>query len=78
MCHGADREGYKADQAPSLAQQDFLASATPEFLTAAITKAEIAANGALRGGYPFLAKPVVLAEVVACIRHHLDGKGGQR
>jgi len=48
------------------------------FLTAAITKAEIAANGALRGGYPFLAKPVVLAEVVACIRHHLDGKGGQR
>jgi CheY-like chemotaxis protein len=41
------------------------------FLTAAITKAEIAANGELRGGYPFLAKPVVLSEVVACIRHHL-------
>jgi cytochrome c oxidase cbb3-type subunit 3/ubiquinol-cytochrome c reductase cytochrome c subunit len=38
VCHGADREGYKADQAPSLAQQDFLASATPEFLTAAITQ----------------------------------------
>jgi cytochrome c oxidase cbb3-type subunit 3 len=36
VCHGAQREGYKADQAPSLAQQDFLASVTPEFLTAAV------------------------------------------
>jgi len=36
VCHGAEREGYKADQAPSLAQQDFLASVTPTFLTAAV------------------------------------------
>lgn len=36
VCHGANREGYKADQAPSLAQQDFLASVTPEFLSAAV------------------------------------------
>jgi cytochrome c oxidase cbb3-type subunit 3 len=37
VCHGVDREGYKADQAPALAQQDFLASVAPEFLIAAIT-----------------------------------------
>ncbi|MGO8995662.1 MAG: c-type cytochrome [Polyangiaceae bacterium] len=41
VCHGAEREGYKADQAPSLAQQDFLASVTPEFLTTAIANGRI-------------------------------------
>jgi len=46
------------------------------FLTAAITKAEIAENGELRGGYPFLAKPVVLADVVACLKHHLSAPAG--
>jgi CheY-like chemotaxis protein len=43
------------------------------FLTAAVTKGEIAASGGLRGGFPFLAKPVVLSEVVACLKHHLGG-----
>ncbi len=38
VCHGTGREGYKADHAPALGQQDFLASATPEFLTAAIAE----------------------------------------
>jgi CheY-like chemotaxis protein len=42
------------------------------FLTAAITKAEVkASDGQLRGGYPFLAKPVVLKEMLACLKHHL-------
>jgi two-component system, OmpR family, response regulator len=41
------------------------------FLTAAVTKAEVDAGGGLLGGFPFLAKPVVLSEVIACLRHHL-------
>jgi cytochrome c oxidase cbb3-type subunit 3/ubiquinol-cytochrome c reductase cytochrome c subunit len=36
VCHGANGEGYKADQAPRLAQAEFLASASDEFLRLAI------------------------------------------
>jgi CheY-like chemotaxis protein len=43
------------------------------FLTAAVTKVEVAAGGGRIGGYPFLAKPVVLSEVIACLKHHLGG-----
>jgi CheY-like chemotaxis protein len=41
------------------------------FLTAAITKGEVKAKGGQLGGYPFLAKPVVLTEVVACLKQQL-------
>jgi cytochrome c oxidase cbb3-type subunit 3 len=37
VCHGVNGEGYKADQAPMLAHQDFLASASDEFLRVAIS-----------------------------------------
>jgi CheY-like chemotaxis protein len=43
------------------------------FLTAAVTKGEVKAGGGRVGGYPFLAKPVVLSEVAACLKHHLGG-----
>jgi two-component system OmpR family response regulator len=43
------------------------------FLTAAVTKGEVKAGGGQVGGYPFLAKPVVLSEVLACLKHHLGG-----
>ena len=43
------------------------------FLTAAVTKGEVEASGGHLGGFPFLAKPVVLSEVVACLKHHLPG-----
>jgi CheY-like chemotaxis protein len=43
------------------------------FLTAAVSKEEVEAGGGLIGGRPFLAKPVVLSEVVACLKHHLGG-----
>ena len=43
------------------------------FLTAAVTKEEVNAGGGLVGGMPFLAKPVVLSEVLACIKQHLGG-----
>jgi CheY-like chemotaxis protein len=43
------------------------------FLTAAVTKEEVNAGGGLVGGMPFLAKPVVLSEVLACVKQHLGG-----
>ncbi len=36
VCHGAHGEGYRADAAPALAQPDFLASVSDEFLDFAI------------------------------------------
>jgi CheY-like chemotaxis protein len=41
------------------------------FLTAAVTKGEVKAGGGQVGGHSFLAKPVVLTEVLACLKHHL-------
>jgi CheY-like chemotaxis protein len=41
------------------------------FLTAAVTKEEVMAGGGKVGGVPFLAKPIVLSEVIACLKHHL-------
>ena len=43
------------------------------FLTAAITKGEVKASGGRIGEMTFLAKPVVLTEMVACLKHHLGG-----
>jgi two-component system OmpR family response regulator len=42
------------------------------FLTATITKREVDAGGGRIGGNAFLAKPVVLADVLACVKHHLS------
>ena len=41
------------------------------FLTATITKGEVVASNGEIGGNHFLAKPVVLTEMVACLKHHL-------
>jgi len=41
------------------------------FLTAAATKSEVYARGCNVGGLPFLAKPVEISEVVACLKKHL-------
>jgi len=43
------------------------------FLTSAVTKKEVDAGGGKVGGHPFLAKPFVLTEMVACLKHHLGG-----
>jgi DNA-binding response OmpR family regulator len=45
------------------------------FLTAAATKKEVYARGGKVGGLPFLAKPVDLAEVLACLEQHLGSSG---
>lgn len=41
------------------------------FLTAAVKKEELGLRGGLVGGFPCLAKPVDLDEVLACIEKHL-------
>jgi CheY-like chemotaxis protein len=42
------------------------------FLTAAVTREEVRARRGLVGGLPFLAKPVNLHEVLACLEQHLS------
>ena len=44
------------------------------FLTARLTKEEVAMCAGRIGGYPFLAKPIVLAQVAACLKVHLAKK----
>jgi two-component system, OmpR family, response regulator len=41
------------------------------FLTAAVTREEVRKRRGLVGGLPFLAKPVNLQEVLACLQQHL-------
>ena len=41
------------------------------FLTAAVKKNEIDSRGGVIGGFPYLAKPVDLDEIVACIEKRL-------
>ena len=41
------------------------------FLTSKLTKKEVAMCGGRIGGYPFLAKPIVLPEVADCLRLEL-------
>jgi two-component system OmpR family response regulator len=43
------------------------------FLTAVVTKAEVEDGRGKMGGHSFLAKPVVLTEMAACLKHHLGG-----
>jgi cytochrome c oxidase cbb3-type subunit III len=54
VCHGEKGEGYRADQAPRLAQPDFLASASDDFLRVAIAQGRsgttMSAWGQSRGG----------------------------
>jgi cytochrome c oxidase cbb3-type subunit 3 len=54
VCHGPNGEGYAADQAPALAQPDFLASVSDDFLRSAITTGRtgttMSAWGTAQGG----------------------------
>ena len=43
------------------------------FLTAAASKAEVSSHRGLIGGLPFLAKPVDIPEVIACLKKNLTG-----
>ena len=69
VCHGAAGEGYKADEATALAQPDFLASVSDDYLRAAIkfgrTSTTMSAWAMERGG-PLL--PQDVDAVIAFIR----------
>jgi hypothetical protein len=41
------------------------------FLTSLVTKQEVDAGRGRIGKYPFLAKPIVLSELTACLKLHL-------
>jgi CheY-like chemotaxis protein len=43
------------------------------FLTAAITREQVEAVGGRIGKFPFLAKPIVLSDVAACLKKILGG-----
>lgn len=44
------------------------------FLTAIANKEEVSKGGGLIGGHPFLAKPVELEDLIACIEQHSGGR----
>jgi len=70
-CHGAGRNGYVADNAPSLRTESFLATASDAFLRAAITRGRpgtaMAAYGSALGG------PLAPDDVNALIAFLKDG-----
>jgi len=41
------------------------------FLTSLLTREEIAGGGGLGGRFPMLAKPIILPELIACLREQL-------
>ena len=61
------------DLAARLQADRQLAAVPIVFLTALVTKEEIKAGAARMGRYPVLAKPIVLPELLACIRQQLGG-----
>src|SRR5207248_1737498 len=66
LCHGADRAGYQADNAPSLKSPTFLASASDDFLRAAIVRGR---PGTAMGGYGKVVNgPLADADVAALIK----------
>jgi cytochrome c oxidase cbb3-type subunit 3 len=76
VCHGAHGEGYAADQAPMLANERFLASASDEFLRGAIENGRggttMSAWGRLRGG------PLTRADVNGVIEYLRGWQEGPR
>ncbi|MET0388901.1 MAG: c-type cytochrome [Polyangiales bacterium] len=65
VCHGESGEGYKADQAPALAQPDFLASATDNYL--GFTIAEGRAGTTMSAWYKGAGGPLSFDEIRALI-----------
>jgi cytochrome c oxidase cbb3-type subunit III len=76
VCHGVHGEGYAADQAPMLANQGLLASASDEFLRSAIETGRggttMSAWGRLRGG------PLTRGEAGALIEYLRTWQDGAR
>ena len=67
MMPGADG----GDLAARMRENRVLKDTPIVFLTAAVKKKEIDSRGGMIGGFPYLAKPVDLDEIVACIERRL-------
>lgn len=57
--------------AASFQSSETLKAVPVVFLTSAVTQDEVDAGRGLVGGRPYLAKPLVLVDMIACIERHL-------
>ena len=57
--------------AACLAASPLLKAVPIVFITARVTKEEVDAVGGRIGGYPFLAKPVLVRDLIACVQRHM-------
>lgn len=73
LCHGANLEGYAADNAPALASPTFRATASTAFLQAAIERGR--AGTAMAGYGTEVGGPLAPAEVDTLITFIRDGAG---
>jgi DNA-binding response OmpR family regulator len=62
-----------AELAASFSNDPEFKSVPIVFLTAKLSKEEVTLFGGRIGKYPFLAKPIVLTEVAACLKQQLRG-----
>ena len=63
------------DVAAQLREDPRLADVPLVFLTAIVSKEEADKRGGTIGGHPFLAKPVAMEDLLACIERHLPSNG---
>ena len=66
LCHGKDREGYKADHAPSLKSQSMLSTAYPQLLFDSISWGRV--NSAMDGYSQDAGGPLSDSDIVLLIR----------
>jgi len=59
------------DLAASFHANTQLRSVPIVFLTALVTKQEVESGSGLMGRYPILAKPIILSDLVACVKRHV-------
>ncbi len=61
--------------AAQIAEDNELSRIPIVFLTAIVSTKEVEPTGSTIGAHTFLAKPVKLEDLLACIDEHLAGKG---
>jgi cytochrome c oxidase cbb3-type subunit III len=66
LCHGAQREGYKADHAPSLRSKSMLSTAYPQMLFDSIAFGRI--NSAMDGYIEEVGGPLTESDIILLIR----------
>jgi CheY-like chemotaxis protein len=64
-----DLEGSRV--AEQMRMEPALAHVPSVFLTAIVSRKELPADGAVVGGFPFIAKPATASQVIECLERHL-------